>query len=69
MSDKQKIQNWFKTRKYLTCMIAIHKLGIYNLRSRASEMPELFAEMIEVVRKDGVKARVARYQMIKAGGK
>jgi len=64
MSDKQKIRNWFKKHKYLTCADAIHRLGVYNLRSRASEMPELISEMIEVIRNDGVKTRVARYRMI-----
>jgi hypothetical protein len=63
MTDKQKIMKWFKTRKYLTCATAIHKLGVYNLRSRACEMSEIIAEMIEVTRKDGVKTKVARYRL------
>lgn len=60
MTDKQKILKWFKTRKYLTCKDAIHKLGVYNLRSRMSEMPHN-RDLIEVVRDDGVMTRVARY--------
>ena len=64
MSDKDKILAWFKRRKYLTCMTAIHKLQVYNLRSRASEMPEIISEMINVTRKDGVRTRVARYRLI-----
>lgn len=64
MTDRDKILKWFKTRKYLTCMTAIHKLGIYNLRSRACEIPGIVSEMIEVTRKDGVRTRVARYRLI-----
>ena len=63
MTDKQKILNWFKTQKYLTCMQAIHKLGVYNLRSRACEIPGIHSEMIQVTRADGVRTRVARYSM------
>ena len=61
MTEKQKIKKWFKTHKYITCMQAIHELGVYNLRSRASEM-RLRSDMIEVVKEDGSIARVARYQ-------
>jgi len=60
MSDKDKIMKHFKTHKYITCMQAIHKLGVYNLRSRMSEIPHK-KDMIEVVRDDGVMTRVARY--------
>jgi hypothetical protein len=63
MTDRQKILKWFKTRKYLTCMQAIHKLGVYNLRSRACEIAGITSEMIEVKRKDGLKVRVARYSL------
>lgn len=64
MSDKQKIRKWFKTRKYLTCWQAVHKLGVYNLRSRVSEMQDVVSDgLVEVVRKDGVLTRVARYKL------
>ena len=65
MTDKQKILKWFKTHKYLTCCQAIHKLGIYNLRSRVSEIPTVVKDcMIEVVKEDGVLTRVARYRLV-----
>ena len=60
MTDIQKIKRWFKANKFLTVNQAIHKLGVYNARSRMSEIPH-FADMIEVVREDGRTARVARY--------
>ena len=41
-------------------MQAIHKIGVYNLRSRMSEIPHN-RDMIDVVREDGVMTRVARY--------
>lgn len=64
MTDKQKIIKWFKKRKYLTCMQAIHYMGIYNLRSRVAEMPEVVkGSMIAVKRQDGQKVRVARYRL------
>ncbi len=63
MTDKQKILKWFKTRKYLTCMQAIHKLGVYNLRSRVCEITGISSEMITVTRGDGVETRVARYSL------
>jgi hypothetical protein len=63
MTDKQKILRWFKTRKYLTCTQAIHKLGVYNLRSRACEIPGIQREMVKVMRSDGRKAMVARYSL------
>jgi len=63
MTDKQKILKWFKTRKYLTCMQAIHKLGVYNLRSRVCEIAGISSEMITVTRSDGVETRVARYSL------
>ena len=68
MSDKAKIQKWFKARKYLTCVQAIHKLGIYNLRSRVCEIPGIRSEMVSVVRADGVKTKVARYSMEASNG-
>lgn len=60
MTDKQKIIKYLKTHKYITCMQAIHKIGVYNLRSRMSEIPHN-RDMIDVVREDGVMTRVARY--------
>lgn len=63
MTDKQKILNWFKTNKYLDCATAIHKLGVYNLRSRASEIPGIVSELVQVIRKDGRKTQCARYSM------
>ena len=66
MSDKDRILRWFKTHKYLTCCQAIHKIGVYNLRSRISEIPGIVQDcMIEVVREDGVITRVARYRLTK----
>ena len=64
LTDKQKIMRWFKSRKYLTCNQAIHLLGVYNLRSRVSEIPDIKSEMISVIRDDGKKTRVARYSLL-----
>lgn len=63
MTDKQKILKWFKARKYLTVYQAIHYLSIYNARSRIAEMPNIISELIDVTRADGVKTKVARYQL------
>lgn len=65
MTDKQKIRNWFKRRKYLTCAQAVHQLGVYNARSRISEMPDVVKDkMVTVTRADGVRATVARYRLV-----
>jgi hypothetical protein len=65
MTDKQKIRKWFKTHKYLTCRQAVHKLGVYNLRSRISEMIDITQDqLVEIVRDDGVMTRVARYMLV-----
>ena len=60
MTDKQKILKWFKTRRYLTDVQAIHKLGVYNVRSRASEM-RLDSRWIDVKRVDGKLTKVKQY--------
>jgi len=65
MTDRQKILKWFKTHKYLTCVQAIHKLGVYNLRSRVCEIDGIASEMVKVTRTDGVETRVARYSLDK----
>jgi len=65
MTDRQKILKWFKTHKYLTCVQAIHKLGVYNLRSRVCEIDGVVSEMVKVTRADGVETRVARYSLNK----
>ena len=65
MTDQQKIRQWLKTHKYITCMQAIFKLGVFNLRSRVSEMPDVELDcMIPIVREDGVLTRVGRYQRV-----
>lgn len=65
MTDVQRIRKWFKTHKYLTCCQAVHKLGVYNLRSRVSEMHDVTKDqLIEVVREDGTLTRVARYALV-----
>lgn len=63
MSDKQKILSWFEDHRYLTCMDAIHKLKVYNLRSRACEIPGISSKRIDVVREDGKKVQVAQYSL------
>ena len=63
MSDKTKIIGYLKTHSSITCTQAIHSLGVYNLRSRACEIPGIRSVMVPVVRRDGVKTRVARYSM------
>lgn len=66
MTDQQKIRKWFKTHKYITCMQAVFKLGVHNLRSRVSEMPDVERDaMIPVVKADGTKTEVARYSLIR----
>lgn len=62
MSDRIKIEQYLKEHKTITCLQAIHKIGVYNLRSRASEM-KLISEMIDVTRADGVTTKVARYSL------
>jgi len=65
MTEKQRIRRWFKYRKYLTVAEAIHKLRVYNLRSRVPEMPDVeFDCMIPIVREDGVLAHVGRYKKV-----
>ena len=64
MTDKQKILNWFKSHRYLNCLSAIHEIQVYNLRSRACEMPELQTDYVKVTKKDGVKVRIARYSLV-----
>ena len=62
MTDKEKILTWFDDNPTLTCAQAIHELGVYNLRSRASEMG-LKSTIIDVVRRDGKLTKVARYSI------
>lgn len=64
MTDRQKILNWLKSHKYITCAQAIHNLGVYNLRSRISEMHNITARMVRRRRKDGAMVRVAQYSFI-----
>lgn len=65
LTDKQKIRRYLEKNKTITCTEAIHKIGVYNLRSRASEMSDLVSEMVKVTRADGVKTRVAQYRIAK----
>ena len=65
MSDIDIIRKWFKTHKFLTVEQAIHKLGVYNLRSRVSEMTDVARDHFRAVTKrDGKAARVAVYASI-----
>ena len=65
MKDADKIRKYLKTHRYVTVMECIHKLGVYNPRSRISEMVDVVKDgMVEVVRDDGVLTRVARYTAI-----
>jgi hypothetical protein len=64
MNDRQKIISYLKANKTITCLEAIHNIGVYNLRSRASEIPELVSELIPVTKSNGQTVRVAQYHLI-----
>ena len=64
MTDRQKIISYLRDNKTITCLEAIHNIGVYNLRSRASEIPDLVSELIQVTRADGQTVRVAQYHLI-----
>ena len=64
-TDKQKIREYLATHSYITCNDAIHKIGVYNLRSRASQMSDLVSRKVQVTRKDGRKTKIAQYYLIK----
>lgn len=63
MTDQQKIRDYLSANGTITCSESIHKIGVYDLRSRASEMHDVVSEMITVTRKDGKKTRVAQYSL------
>ena len=64
MSDKDALLKWFKTHKFLTVTQAIHKLGVYNARSRISEIPSIVrSHYREVAKRNGKIARIAVYKL------